>query len=122
MAVPMRADIGRQDRPGHVGEAAGEERRRQFDDVMLRLEPGDVMGFLFAADFAEADEGVHLVFVAAHGFRHRRDLRNIRIGRDREQIVMAAQPPQQPVQDRKPFGIAMQDRRLRQFDEFGRRR
>ena len=42
MAVPMRAEVRRQDRPGHVGEAAGEERRGQLDDVMLRLEPGDV--------------------------------------------------------------------------------
>ena len=38
-----------------------------FDDVMLRLEPGDVMRFPLAADFAKADKGMHLVLVAAHG-------------------------------------------------------
>ena len=71
MSVPMRTDVRRQDRPGHVGEAAGEERRRQFDDVMFRLEPGDVMRLLLAADFTEADKGVHLVLVAMHGLCHR---------------------------------------------------
>ena len=88
MAVPMRADVGGQDRPRHVGETAREERRGQFDDVMFRLEPGDEVRFLLAADFAEADKGVHLVLVAAHGLRHRGDLGHIRIGRDVEQIVM----------------------------------
>ena len=119
MAVPMRAKVRRQDRPGHVGKTAGKERRGQLDDVMFGLEPGDVMRVLLAADLAEADKGLHLVLVAAHRARHRRDQRDIRIGRDRQQIVMAAQPPQQPVQDRKALGIAVQDRRLRQFDEFG---
>ena len=120
MAVPVRADVGRQDRPGHVGETAGEERRGGFDDVVLGLEPGDVMRFRFAADLAEADEGVHLVFVAVHGFGHPGNSRNVGIGRDVEQIVMAEQAPQQAIQDCKPLGIAVQDRRLRQLDEFGR--
>jgi len=43
VAIPMRAEVGGQDRPGHVGETAREERRSQFDDVMLRLEPGNEM-------------------------------------------------------------------------------
>ena len=71
VAVPMRADIRRQDRPGHVGEAPGEERRGGLDDVMLRLEPGDETRCLLAADFAKADKGVHLVLVAMHGPGHR---------------------------------------------------
>ena len=120
VAVPMRAEIRRQDRPGHVGEAAGEERRGQFDDVMLRLEPGDEMRVPLAADFAEADEGVHLVLVAPHRLGHRGDLRDIGIGRDLQQVVMAAQPPQQAIEHGEALGIAMQDRDLRQFDEFGR--
>ncbi len=37
-----------------------------------------------------------------------------------KQIVMAAQPPQQPIQNGETFDVAMQDRGLRQFDEFGR--
>ncbi len=71
MAVPMRADVGRQDRPGHVGETAREERRRRFDDVMLGLEPGHEMRRRFAPDLAKADEGVHLVLIAVHGLGHR---------------------------------------------------
>jgi len=31
---------------------------------------------------------------------------------------MVAQPPQQAIEDGEPQGIAMQDRRLRAFDEF----
>ena len=62
----------------------------QFDDVMFRLEPGDVMRFLLASDFAEADKDMHLVLVAMHGFRHRPNLRDIGIGRHRQQIVVAS--------------------------------
>ena len=90
MAVPMRADIRRQDRPWHVGEAAREERRGQFDDVVLRLEPGDEVRVMLAADFAEADKGVHLVRVAAHGLRHRGELGHIGIGRGIKEIVMGS--------------------------------
>ena len=49
---------------------------------MLRLEPGHIMRLLFAADLAEADEGVHLVLVAMHRAGHRVDLGNIGIGGD----------------------------------------
>ena len=119
MAVPMHAGIRRQDRPRHVGETAGEKRSRQFDDVMLGFEPGDIVRFLFTPDFAEADEGMHLVFIASHGLGHRGDQRDIRIGRDLEQMVLPAQPPQQPIQDRKPFRVTVQNGRLRKFDEFG---
>src|SRR5260370_27559651 len=34
--------------------------------------------------------------------------------------MMAPQPPQQAIKDRKAIGVAVQDGRLRQFDEFGR--
>src|SRR5882724_7537211 len=50
VAVPMGAEIGREDRPGHIGEAAREKRRGELDDVVFRLEPGDVMRFRVAAD------------------------------------------------------------------------
>ena len=42
VAVPVHAALGRQDRPAHLREAAHEERRGRLDDVVLRLEPGDV--------------------------------------------------------------------------------
>ena len=109
VAIPMRAEIGRQDRPGHVGKALGEERRGELDDVMLRLEPGDVMRGTLATDLAEAHEGVHLVLVAMDRSCHRRDLRDVRIGRDLDEIVIVLQPPEQAIEDRKTLGIAMQD-------------
>ena len=115
----MRADVRGQDRPGHVGEAAREERRGQLDNVVLRLEPGDEVRFLLAADFAEADKGMHLVLVAAHGLRHRGDLGDIGIGRDLEQVVVAAQPPQEAVEQGEPLGATVQDCDLGQFDELG---
>src|SRR5437870_10387786 len=105
MAVPMRADIRRQDRPGHVGEMAREEGGGQFDDVMLRFEPGHEMRLLLAADFAEADKGMHLVLVAAHGFCHGGDLGHVRIGRDIKQIVTGSQPPQQAIEQGEPLGL-----------------
>ena len=71
MAVPIRADIRRQDRPRHIRKTPREERRGRFDDVMLRLEPGNEMRFLLAADFAKADGGLHPVLVAVHGLHHR---------------------------------------------------
>ena len=63
---------------------------------------------------------MHLVLVAAHRLGHCRDLGYVRIGGDLEQFVIAPQPPQQTVQDCKTLDIAMQDRGLRQLDEFGR--
>jgi hypothetical protein len=53
---------GRQDRPAHVGEAPDEETGGVAHDVMVRFEEGHEP----APHFAEADEGVHLVDVAAH--------------------------------------------------------
>ena len=78
------------------------------------------MRCLFASDLAKADKGMHLVLIAANRFGHRRDLCDVGVGRDIQQFVMAEQPPQQAIQDGKPFGVAVQDRRSRQFDEFGR--
>jgi hypothetical protein len=48
--------------------------------MMFRLEPGGEMRFLLASDFAEADEGLHPVLVALHGFCHRCEPRDIGIG------------------------------------------
>ena len=89
---------------------------------MLRLEPGDEVRFRLAADFAEADEGVHLVLVAAHGLGHRCDPRDVGIGRDVEQVVIVAQPPQQPIEQGEALGIAVQDRGLAPVRRISRRR
>ena len=50
-------------------KSAREEWRGQFDGVMIWLDPRDEGRVLRAADFAEPDEGVHLVDVAAYGLR-----------------------------------------------------
>ena len=104
-------------RPGHVGKTSREERRGRFHDVMFRLVPCDIMRFLLAADFAEADGGLHPVHVAMHGLRHRLGWRNIRIGRDIKQIGIVPQPPQQAIEGSKTLAVAMQDCGLR--DEEG---
>ena len=78
------------------------------------------MRFRFAADLAEPHEGMHLVLVAAHGAGHGGDQQDIRIGGSRKQVVIAAQSPQQTIEDSEAFGVAVQDGGLRQLDEFGR--
>jgi len=47
------------------------------------------MSALFAADFAEADKGVHLVFIATYSLGHHGNQCDIRIGRNIEQMVMS---------------------------------
>src|ERR1700721_16592 len=101
----MRTEVRRQDRPWHVGETARKEWRCQFDDMMLRLEPGDIVGVALAADLAETDKGVHLVLVAAHRFCHRRDGDDVGIGRDLQKVMAAAQSPQPAVKDCKPLSV-----------------
>ena len=66
----MHRALRRQDRPAHRREAFGEEGSRALEDEVLRLEPGDIALAAFALHAAEADEGVHLVDVAAHAFLH----------------------------------------------------
>ena len=67
LAVPMNRQFRRQDRPAHVGEAIDEEARGAANDVVFGLEEGDEAPVL-AVNLAEANEGVHLVNVAAHAF------------------------------------------------------
>jgi hypothetical protein len=55
-----------------------------------------------------------------HGLRHHDEARRIRIARVRQQIVVAAQPSQQAIEEGEPLAVAMQDRGLRERQEFGR--
>src|SRR5689334_829835 len=62
LLVPMQGTERGQDRPDEIAEAGDEEWPRRFQDVMLRLEPGDVaLGPIRVLGFAEAQESVHLV-------------------------------------------------------------
>jgi len=73
------------------------------------------MRFLLAPDFTEADSGLHPVLVAMHGVCHRGDLCHIRIGCVHQQIMVAAQPPQQAIENGEAFAAPMQDRGFGQF-------
>ncbi len=69
--VPGDGFIGGQDGPAHGREALGEEGRGELQDAVVGLVPGDEVFLVRAViragfvDLAEADEGVHLVEVAA---------------------------------------------------------
>jgi len=119
-AVPVRAEVRRQDRPSHVGKAPAEERGGRFDDMMRRFEPGDEAAVRRGADLAKADEGFHLVLVVTHCFRHAPGAHDVGIGRDLHQVRLQAQPPQQPIEQGEAFGIAMQDAAAGEIDECGR--
>ena len=64
----MDTDVGRQDRPAHIGETVAKERRRQPHDMVLGFEPGDEGGLraVVAGKLAEPHEGGHLVPLARH--------------------------------------------------------
>ncbi len=76
----MGAVVGGEDGPAHGAEAADEERAGEADDEVVGAVPGDEMllpPLLFLLHAAEADEGGHLVGVAADGFVHRFELRDV---------------------------------------------
>lgn len=60
------------------------------------------------------------MLVAVDRLCHGRDLRDIVIGRDLDEVVIVLQPKQQAIEDRETLGIAMQDRGLGELDEFCR--
>ncbi len=66
---------------------------RRFENEMIRLEPGDeALGVILGRDAAEANEGVHLVQVAADGLALRSRRRcTERIARHPEQMRLAVQ-------------------------------
>src|SRR2546430_1916029 len=58
----MRADIARQDRPGHVGKTAGEERRGGVHQWVCRVEPGGENGVSVLAGFPALCTSVRAAF------------------------------------------------------------
>src|SRR5688572_29832518 len=97
----MGALLGRQDRPREIREASHEERRCSFENVMLRLEPGDAPAVGRANHFAEAHERMHLVDVALHRFFQRERAGEICVESVAQQIRFAPQAPQEPIQERR---------------------
>ena len=112
-AVPAHGADGGQDRPVHRAKPVDEERRRRFQDEMLRLEPGGEAFEAFMVHAAEAHEGVHLVQVAPHGARHEIEPMHQRIAGDLQQIALAVEhAPDEPVEQRIAFRIAVADHML----------
>ena len=75
-----------QDRPAHAGKAAYEKRSVSLDNEMAWLEPGDKADIGLFADLPKANEGAHLVNVAADSLLHCLKTPDIRIRCDFEQI------------------------------------
>ena len=70
-----------------------------------------------ASTLAKPHERVHLVDVAMDRLRHRAGRMDIDVARVVEQMRRRAQPPQDPVQQRKALRFGMQHDLLRQRDE-----
>ena len=119
----MRAAVRGQDRPRHGREAAHEERRVGFDDVVVGLEPAHVACSSRVGDLAEAHEGAHLVGVAPHGLRKAVGPVDVGVGGDLEQVLFAAmRPPDQAVEQGEALRVAVLDHRFGQRDQGARHR
>ena len=94
----------------HVGEAVDKEAGRLADDVMCRLEEGDEAPLgLNPLDLAEADEGVHLVDVAAHGLGEIAQAADEWVGLVVDRAAIVLQAKKQRVEEREAFGVRMAD-------------
>ena len=102
-----RTDRG-EDRPVERAEALDEESGGGFEDEVVGLEPGDEALVAVGLDPAEADEGMHLVQVAADRLGHALEAEHQRVGGDLEQVALAVEEtPDQRVEKRVAFGIAV---------------
>ena len=78
------------------------------DDVMIGLKPGDEMrGAVLFCHFAKADEGVHLVRIAAHRFGEFLDAAHLRVGLVLHQPRIALEPPQHLIEQPEARRIGM---------------
>ena len=117
-AVPVRGGRRRQDRPAHGSEAADEEAGFGFEDVVLGLEPGNEAGAVLRADFAEADECVHLVGIAADGFFHGCQAGDVGVGGHPHQGRLAmGQAPEHAIKQGEALRVAVADGAFGQFNE-----
>ena len=106
--IPVNAAIRGQDGPGHGGEAADEECGVGLDDVVVGLEPGDVLQATLVRNFAEADEGAHLVGVAADALGEAVGAVDVGVGGHLQQMLFAAVgAPDQAVEQGEALGVAV---------------
>ena len=107
-AVKADCAFGRGDQPVHVGEAFRKERRRGFQNGMLGFEPSaKAAARAVARHFVETDKGVHLVDVAAHGFRHATQPVCQGVGRIGDETPVILQPDQRGIQQGPAFRVGM---------------
>ena len=91
-------------------EPLDEELSGGFKDEVVGLEPGDEALVAVDLDPAEADEGVHLVQVAADGLGHALEAEDQRVGGDLEQVALAVEEaPDQGVEEGVALGVAVAD-------------
>ena len=96
-------------------EALDEELSGGFEDEVVGLEPGDEALVAVDLDPAEADEGVHLVQVAADRLGHALEAEHQRVGGDLEQVALAVEEtPDQRVEKRVALGVAVADHKADQ--------
>ncbi len=86
--------------------------------MIVGLEPGDEAGTTVRLiDFAEANEGMHLVRIAAHFLGHFLNAVEQRIGAILQRALILAHLEQQRIKQGEALGVAMMDGRPRQADE-----
>jgi hypothetical protein len=118
----QRTDRG-QDGPAHRAEALDEKRRGAGEDVMLRLEPGNiVLGLLHRViqrfDPPKPHESVHLVHLPLYRFLHPPQPVDHGVGGDINEFPFAVrEAPEQLIKERQPLRILMADHILGQPNE-----
>ena len=84
---------------------------------MLRFEPGDEMRAARSCHFPEAQEGPHLVHVAAYRLRHMLETLDERIGAILERRGIRAKPDEHRVEGGETLRVIMADDAFGQSDE-----
>ena len=113
--IPMQAQLRRQDRKPHVGEAPHEEPGVQPHDMMVRLEPRRKALALRVRHLAKPHERPHLVDIPPHRLGHQIEPPHQQIGTVLQQLRPRLQHQQRPVQQGKTLRIAVTDHPPRQL-------
>jgi hypothetical protein len=113
-----RCAVRRHDRPVCAGVVVDEEGGGGLDDVMLRRVPCDEMGLALGGhDLPKAKEILHPLDVPVDSLRHLHGEIDIGVGRILQQLGLAPQSPEEPVEQREAARIAVQNDGPRQRDE-----
>jgi len=118
VAVPQDARVRRGDHPADLAHARDEMLGHLGQHVVARLVPGDEAGRPgFFRALAEADIGMHVVFLAVHRLHHRVQARAILVG-GRLHVVLALLPaPDHAVQERPAVRHAAAGGRLQHLHQ-----